>query len=383
MKRGRLFLLLIGMPFILDILIIFAGALGGYSFEEMEPFIIGVSCIYCVVLLAWFYGLGLNLYKKCPDSARPSILTFRIAFIAQIVSAVFIYFRFGQDGPAPMPTWMVAFMPVAAFCALYIPYFIAKALKTAQMQRPVSFGDYAGEFFGMIYFPIGLWYIQPKINKLFGPEQSGRPGCPPERHEQYSQSPGNEYRTESHDQTNHRLRMKFFLTLKHWQLFLLLFGLTFALMIATRTVESMKGYVGGLSPYDTGVMILYCALLLGWFYSLAVNLHKRLPPQAGMSLTRFRIMFFFPLVFFGSGFLLRPTESDSAALALLIVLGSFFSMYCIFYVIYFIAKEIKTVELQQRVTFGDYAGEFFGLWFSPIGIWYIQPKINNLFTNKE
>ena len=44
--------------------------------------------------------------------------------------------------------------------------------------------------------------------------------------------------------------------------------------------------------------------------------------------------------------------------------------------LYKAAKTIKTVELQKKVTFSDFAGEFFLLWFSPIGIWILQPKIN-------
>jgi hypothetical protein len=58
-----------------------------------------------------------------------------------------------------------------------------------------------------------------------------------------------------------------------------------------------------------------------------------------------------------------------------------FSMFCIFYCLYFNAKALKAVEWRRPVTFGDYAGEFFLLWFFPLGIWFIQPRINQLFRN--
>jgi hypothetical protein len=57
-------------------------------------------------------------------------------------------------------------------------------------------------------------------------------------------------------------------------------------------------------------------------------------------------------------------------------------MFFIFYSLYFIAKELKSVELQKPVTFSDFAGEFFLLWFFPIGIWIIQPRINKIFESK-
>ena len=55
-----------------------------------------------------------------------------------------------------------------------------------------------------------------------------------------------------------------------------------------------------------------------------------------------------------------------------------FSMFCIFYSLYFVAKTFKTVELQREVSFSDFAGEFFMIWFYPIGIWIVQPKINKM-----
>jgi len=55
-----------------------------------------------------------------------------------------------------------------------------------------------------------------------------------------------------------------------------------------------------------------------------------------------------------------------------------FSMFCIFYAMWFISKAIKTIEFQKPVSFSDYAGEFFLLWLFPVGIWIIQPKINKI-----
>jgi len=53
-------------------------------------------------------------------------------------------------------------------------------------------------------------------------------------------------------------------------------------------------------------------------------------------------------------------------------------MFCMFYIIYFVSKTLKMAELQRNVSFSDYAGEFFLIWLYPIGIWFVQPKINEL-----
>jgi hypothetical protein len=51
-----------------------------------------------------------------------------------------------------------------------------------------------------------------------------------------------------------------------------------------------------------------------------------------------------------------------------------------FYVIWFIAKAIATIEQNEVVTFDTYAENFFLLWFFPIGIWFMHPKVRKIFS---
>ena len=55
---------------------------------------------------------------------------------------------------------------VMVFCVLYIMYFAAKSIKTAQLKRKVKFGDFVGDFFLLWMYPIGVWIEQPIINKI-------------------------------------------------------------------------------------------------------------------------------------------------------------------------------------------------------------------------
>lgn len=68
---------------------------------------------------------------------------------------------------------------------------------------------------------------------------------------------------------------------------------------------------------------------------------------------------------------------------LIIVPLHLLSMFGILYSIYFSAKTFKTVELQRNVQFSDFAGEFFLIWFYFIGVWIIQPKINQFLKAAE
>jgi len=203
--------------------------------------------------------------------------------------------------------------------------------------------------------------------------------------------------------------IKFFLKAKHWQLFILMFGIPMAYQLFT--ISQLFGPQKHLNPitdsrvgatevlndniiyfdYFPYVMILFTVMFFGWFWSIAIGLQKKIPSEIKMKVEKFKILFFIPLIYIISimlfiGGLFSGTGTNSFSFIgwplLIISLLHLFSMFCIFHSMYFVAKTIKTAELKRKVVFGDFAGEFFLLWFYFIGVWIIQPKVNKLFRNK-
>jgi hypothetical protein len=182
-----------------------------------------------------------------------------------------------------------------------------------------------------------------------------------------------------------------FLTLKHWQIFGLLLGIPMILQfVMMGSVFSSNDPSIMLAAFPF-IMILYIALFFSWFYTLGTQLHKKLPQTAAMNLTKFKTFLFIPVIYifaisiFMTGLfssISAGEEPDLGTFALIVPLH-LFSMFCIFYCLYFIAKALKTAECQKYVTFRDFAGEFFLIWFFPIGIWIIQPRINKLFEASD
>jgi len=184
--------------------------------------------------------------------------------------------------------------------------------------------------------------------------------------------------------------MNTFLRLRHWQLFLLFIGLPilFQMVIVSFAVYNNNPASLFFSSITTAI---YALVLFGWFWALGTNLYKKLPPTVEMNITRFKAFLLIPIVYI---ILLFPimaffmsdnfvSNSDTPPNGLLFIIPlHLFTLFCIFYCIYFIAKELKTVEWQRPVTFNDYAGEFFLIWFFPIGVWFIQPRINKLFDEQ-
>ena len=133
------------------------------------------------------------------------------------------------------------------------------------------------------------------------------------------------------------------------------------------------------------IMILYMGVLFGWFWSVSIGLQKKIPKTIKMKTKKFKIFFFIPLVyiFFISLLIGGIFSGITTGMAVIIIPIHLLSMFGIFYTIYFVAKTFKTVELQKEVKFGDFASEFFMLWFYFIGIWIIQPKINKMAENNN
>jgi hypothetical protein len=59
-----------------------------------------------------------------------------------------------------------------AFCLffvlafVYVCYFTARTYKTVELQRKVIFAEFSKEFALIFFLPIGIWILQPMINKL-------------------------------------------------------------------------------------------------------------------------------------------------------------------------------------------------------------------------
>jgi hypothetical protein len=179
--------------------------------------------------------------------------------------------------------------------------------------------------------------------------------------------------------------MKFLLRLRHWQLFLLTWGLPIALNFLTFFNTGLP--VLGVFPI---MMILFTFGVFGWVWAISTELHKKLPIEVKLNVGQFKIFFLIPIVyilgitiwmsssFFGGSN--GQSDNMSAAIGLIIVLH-LLSMVCIFLGLRFAAKTMKSVELGRMAKFGDYAGEFFLIWFSVAGVWVLQPRLNKLIED--
>ena len=123
--------------------------------------------VFLLIYLGWFWALGEFLFSRSPESQRPNIRLFRLALLYPL--GYVPYFAAFLIKSAGNPTGIALIFPLhllALGCLLYDMYFIAKSLKLAEHGRAFSFRDFAAEFFLLWFYPIGIWVLQPRVNRL-------------------------------------------------------------------------------------------------------------------------------------------------------------------------------------------------------------------------
>ena len=193
---------------------------------------------------------------------------------------------------------------------------------------------------------------------------------------------------------------------KHWQLFFLLVGVPIGsfLTIGVLISSIIKGghppapddffKIIGVAKFLPLVIVGVASLVFSWFWSVANGLQKTAPASVSMKTIKFRIFSIVPLLYVSAVCVFMfialskvkpqdlpqiPMEWIGIAMFILNIVSTF----GIFYTMYFAAKTLKTVELQREVSFRDFVSEFFMFWFFPIGIWILQPRINDIIEKQH
>jgi hypothetical protein len=146
----------------------------------------------------------------------------------------------------------------------------------------------------------------------------------------------------------------FFVTLPHWVLFL-------ALIIPV--------LIGTVNPFGN---LLFGLVVLAWLLLVRLALRAKIPDNIKKSERWFAFNIIYAFIF-----ILIKTIFwvDISSYLIPFYLAA---VYSFFYVIYFVSKSLVVAEEKRLQSFDRYFGTFFLFWFSPIGIWFIQPRIRKI-----
>ena len=187
--------------------------------------------------------------------------------------------------------------------------------------------------------------------------------------------------------------MRFFLQIKAWQLFVLLFFLPFIIN------GFIAGVFGGPNPgankalHTASLLLPMVSIYLVWLWAAGKILYLKSPRQEAVGhyglfkisiiysfvYNAYSIIFVLPLLLENPQFQLE--ESSSTLLRVVDVLSTF----AWFYSIYFVSRALVVYE-----AISDEQARFFGILklvlcfaFYPLGLWFAQPRINKAVQSED
>lgn len=186
--------------------------------------------------------------------------------------------------------------------------------------------------------------------------------------------------------------MSLFLRLRPWQLFILVVGLPMLVQLLTMLALVLTRHWAAVA-IGMPLSMLALSLFLGWLWALGTRLAARRPvAEAAGGLRWFRaglrLAFGYMLVFLAlmTLMLIGATRQQlyfTPVWLLLLLPLHLLSIASLFYAQYFVARTLKAVELRRPAELSEYIGDFFLLWFFPVGLWFIQPRVRRLVAAED
>lgn len=139
-----------------------------YQFSFLWRFL-PILIIEVIIFYTWLWVLGSNIQSLLDLSEKRGMGFFNCGIIVSVLYplmyAIYIYYSYSAKNDGEILFWLFFFgnLFVAIF-PLYAFYIISKNLVSAERDSRSIFLTY---LLFLFYYPIGVWWIQPRINKQF------------------------------------------------------------------------------------------------------------------------------------------------------------------------------------------------------------------------
>jgi hypothetical protein len=121
--------------------------------------------LFALCFVAWLWSMGTFLSSVVPQELKMDGRFFIFALIYQPLFALAFILVPGLHKETFI--FLIPFQIVALYCGVYQLYFVGKNLLMAERGKAPSVSDYVGPFLQIVFFPIGIWSIQARINSLY------------------------------------------------------------------------------------------------------------------------------------------------------------------------------------------------------------------------
>ncbi|TCC96167.1 hypothetical protein EZ449_22435 [Pedobacter frigidisoli] len=127
------------------------------------------------------------------------------------------------------------------------------------------------------------------------------------------------------------------------------------------------------------IRILGAIIYSLWPILTGNELNQLLPKRVEVNFNFFLINIFICLGTFIS--ILILSSGEGMTFSGIYAIPMFYVFFAILYCLAFPVKLLKCIETGKEVSLGQYIGDFFLVLFLPVGIWFLQPRVNKVVEN--
>jgi hypothetical protein len=139
--------------------------------QDVNPIAGAVAYIFLIsVIIGWIVLLGYGLARRQKDLELIQFKTFlwTAILLVLVTSGLRLLISTGkiQMDSGQNMTQTILFSVYFITSLTIIFTYPAKTLKRLETKKEIDINDYFGDIFRLLFWPIGIWSIQPRINKL-------------------------------------------------------------------------------------------------------------------------------------------------------------------------------------------------------------------------
>ncbi len=168
MKHWQIFMF-VAAPFLLAFLVIPFSAIFRIQYDQTMIILSLLLGIWIISLLLYILLIGITLDKIANFTNKPNKNIFIILMIYSICYSLFFITIISGLNPLKNQDIMSIIFPLHIFsmiCNFYGLRYNAKLLVSIERNEIATANYYLGEFILLWFIPIGIWILQPRINKI-------------------------------------------------------------------------------------------------------------------------------------------------------------------------------------------------------------------------
>lgn len=172
LKNWQLFLISFILPWILSFLYLFFVDLE--TFKAVDKLMGAISLMYYSVFLAWNYKVVKTFNKNFDALTKKQVKQLDWLIIILVIYILYLTTHMSKFFPDSVFVSILLWFLIlsASFSFFYIVFCTAKTLKYIQLKNQLRTSDIIVEMFVIFYFPIGVWWLQRKVNQYYNENKS-------------------------------------------------------------------------------------------------------------------------------------------------------------------------------------------------------------------